>query len=335
VILGLFLIVPGKPAAAASFDCSKAELPLDKLICATPELSAKDDEMSAKYEAALAILSPEGQGILRNGQRKWVKFVRTYCASRIGQPTDSLGGGDSKQCLASEYGNRLDQLDSAALKLGNIVFSRVDEFQIVPSPADQEGGNRGHFGYCIRGYPRIDAPSSAEAKSWNETWRKWADECASENSDTGINADFEYTFDVHLAQNRLISISGDAIGYFHGAGQPILTLSGLWNIALPSLHPLKAEDLFWSGSAWRQMIIKRCIAALSERLPAEKMPDDNSWNDTCTDAQSWDMRPDKLSILIDLRNDFFWAAGVAEADIPWSDLKPFLAPDAPIKLSGN
>lgn len=331
-LLGLFLVVPGKPATAASFDCGKAELPLDKLICQTPELSAKDDAMAAKYKAALAILSPEGQGILREGQRKWLKFVRTYCASRIGQPTDSHGGGDAMQCLASEYDTRLGQLDSAAMKVGEVVLSRVDDFQLLPSPAGLEDGRRGHFGYCIIGYPRIDASTSPEAKRRNEDWSQWAGTCAKQGQDEATNADLDLTFDVQLAQQNFIAISGSASGYFHGAGQAYISRGAWWNIVLPTLRKLTADDLFGSGSGGQQLIITRCLAALSRSLPVDRQPPDLSWSDVCLDSDNWSIAKEKLTVVVDLSADYL---GVAFDDIPWKELRPFLAPDAPIKVPDN
>lgn len=174
IVMAWFFIVPALsgPAQAASFDCSKAELPLDKLICATPELSTKDDEMGAKYRAALAILSPEGQGILKEGQRKWLKFVRAHCTARIGQPADK-DGGDAVECLRHEYDDRLRQLIASAQRIGPYTFSEVDDFSLTPSSPDDRQGYRSGFIYRIISYPRIDAPVTPATKKWNEQAVSW------------------------------------------------------------------------------------------------------------------------------------------------------------------
>ncbi|HEX9446620.1 MAG TPA: lysozyme inhibitor LprI family protein [Dongiaceae bacterium] len=320
------------PSAAASFDCAKVQQPLDKIICATPELSAKDEQLAAKYNAAMALLSPTGHDILRQGQRKWLTFVRTHCTAQIGQPADPPGR-DAAQCLEREYDERLNQLDSAAVKAGGFIFSRVDDFQLSPGSTNEDGGQRGHFGYCVIGYPRIDAPLSSEAKTWNGTWRKWAGTCAQESHDEAVNADLDITFDLGLAQNHFIHVSASAYGLFHGAGQPYISQSAQWNLILPTLDKLKADDLFKSGSGGQQLIIDRCLAALSRNLPAKWLPPDPGWGSACLYPDNWRITSEYLMVAIDLSEDYF--AGVAEADIPWKELKPFLAPDAPIKLPGN
>ncbi|MBV9520616.1 MAG: hypothetical protein JO068_21135 [Hyphomicrobiales bacterium] len=44
-------------AGAASFDCAKATSSYDKLICAKPNLSAADEQITSAYERARARLS--------------------------------------------------------------------------------------------------------------------------------------------------------------------------------------------------------------------------------------------------------------------------------------
>jgi len=71
----LVALVP-QAAGAASFDCAKATSPYDKLICAKPNLSAADEQITSAYGRARARLSAEGKRLMVEGQRSWVKYAR-------------------------------------------------------------------------------------------------------------------------------------------------------------------------------------------------------------------------------------------------------------------
>jgi len=61
-------------AAAASFDCAKAASAMERTICADPALSALDEQLAARFSAALAAsLDP---GDLRAEQRRWLARMR-------------------------------------------------------------------------------------------------------------------------------------------------------------------------------------------------------------------------------------------------------------------
>ena len=336
LILGLGLFSGAHHASAASFDCSKAELPLDKLICATPELSAKDEEMAAKYKAALAILSPEGQGIVKDGQRKWLKFVRTYCTSRIGQPADN-STEDGAGCLSNEYDQRLHQFESVAVKAGQLVFYRVDDFQIWPSAKNDPDGSRSGFGYCAIGYPQIDRPQTPEAKGWNDTWRKWAGKPCKVPDATSVvdaNNDIDVDIDINIAQPGFIGITGIQGQYSHGAAHGLPGDDEQWNLLLPSFRELEAADLFEPESGWKKLINDRCKKAISEKLSPEQMST-NRWDDTCTEAGGWVLTPDHLAVSVYLGDDYGYAYGAADAEISWTDLAPYLLPNAPVGPQGN
>lgn len=80
VVLSLAAMNAGE-AEAASFNCKKAKSKVDKLICATPELSKADDELGKLYKAAMEAYSDaHGDGKdLRAAQAAWLKRYRNTC----------------------------------------------------------------------------------------------------------------------------------------------------------------------------------------------------------------------------------------------------------------
>ncbi|MBH9578300.1 lysozyme inhibitor LprI family protein [Inhella proteolytica] len=81
-------------AQAASFDCRKAQLPVERRLCANPELSALDEAVAAAFRAA------QQQSIdtdpLRLDQQRWLRQQRNPCADDA--------------CLARVQRERLAQL---------------------------------------------------------------------------------------------------------------------------------------------------------------------------------------------------------------------------------
>jgi uncharacterized protein len=62
LVVALTSLISATPrrASAAGFDCSKATAPSDIAVCANPELSAKDDEISRLYRQRKVDLQSQG-----------------------------------------------------------------------------------------------------------------------------------------------------------------------------------------------------------------------------------------------------------------------------------
>lgn len=82
-------------AIGASFDCRKAVTTVEKMICASPELSALDVRAARRYADAVAT-SP-GANTLRRQQRDWLRNVRDRCADEA--------------CIRSAYQRRSEQFE--------------------------------------------------------------------------------------------------------------------------------------------------------------------------------------------------------------------------------
>lgn len=96
IVLG-GLILHGA-AQAASFDCSKAQSKVEKLICADAELSKLDEEMTASYADALKGSATAAD--VRNAQKQWLK-IRDTC--------------QDSQCLKNTYRQQVTSLRSPVL----------------------------------------------------------------------------------------------------------------------------------------------------------------------------------------------------------------------------
>lgn len=72
----LFIYFIISSAEAASFDCNKASTPVEKTICANPELSKLDESLSIEYKKAL---ETNDNGPLILDQKNWLKNERAAC----------------------------------------------------------------------------------------------------------------------------------------------------------------------------------------------------------------------------------------------------------------
>ena len=135
VLCGLLFMGLTLPALATSFDCTKADKAVEKMICTDTELSKLDEEVAAAYTTALARTNDKED--LKNDQKKWLR-IRNNCNKHE----------DLRLCIKNKYLEALSSLQSASnLKpfvfqpgkqnLGTIVdTSQQCEFTGLLLPAD-------------------------------------------------------------------------------------------------------------------------------------------------------------------------------------------------------
>ena len=95
-VLALALAAP--LANAASFNCAKAASRIEKMVCATPELSRQDDYLNGSYKRAMDRVG--SATALRESQRDWLK-------------SHTLNDCKSTECVKQVYGMRVKLLDDA------------------------------------------------------------------------------------------------------------------------------------------------------------------------------------------------------------------------------
>jgi len=106
IVLGLGLALWPRTAPAQSFDCAKAQAPVDRAICASAQLRQLDGKLAAAYAAALK-QEPAQVEALRAAQRDWARG-RTACLEATRQPGNNAASAET--CLARSYTERLAAL---------------------------------------------------------------------------------------------------------------------------------------------------------------------------------------------------------------------------------
>lgn len=104
-------------AIAASFDCTKAIVTLEKTICSTPPLSKADEEMSKSFQKLKDASKGDKAQALLQEQREWLKNRTDYCAA-----TDAA-------CLLGLYNDRIRTLNPIGENTVPFVIDGANSFQ--------------------------------------------------------------------------------------------------------------------------------------------------------------------------------------------------------------
>ncbi len=117
------LTLAPSPLASQGFDCAKAQTPVEKLICAAPEIGALDKMLNAAVQARLAA-APHERGEFLADSRRWLAARDKACPVAEG---NLAAGGRSTAiaCLAKSYRARLDAI--AALPPAQTTASDPDK----------------------------------------------------------------------------------------------------------------------------------------------------------------------------------------------------------------
>ena len=306
---------------AASFDCSKAETPFEKTICADPKLSNLDEELAKDYGNALQALSDDGKKILSDGQRRWLLFANNNCFKYKNTM-------DNSACVRRSYETRIKDMKTAAVQIGPFLFSRIDYYF---SKSDDEFG-RSYEGHTS--YPRIDNPSSDNLKKWNAIMAPKS-EAEGEGWCDGNPGDVDIGFEIKSATNTAISAKQSNWMYCHGAAHGYGGTNGVTYILTPEPHLLKASDLFIEGGQWKEFLTEQCYNAMVEKAKKEEITIEiarGSIENEATTPSAWGLTKDGIVVTI---SPPFYVFGPTEVPISWDDLRPFLLPTAPIPMSEN
>lgn len=96
----LFILSAALPAAAASFDCDRADLAADeKAICDNRVLNDADVRMVTTFDILTGLVAMGARGEMQDQQSQWLK-ERQACGADVA-------------CIKTAYDKRMQQLDEA------------------------------------------------------------------------------------------------------------------------------------------------------------------------------------------------------------------------------
>jgi uncharacterized protein YecT (DUF1311 family) len=342
----ILLLLAGSMAHAASFDCTKAKTPQEKAICASPELSAADDQLAAAYKA-LREAAPERMKIeVLDDQRAWIHGMEVSCkASESGSGADLVGSSrqytDLTACLREYYDARTKSLLHMILQKDGITFVwRSINLNTQGKPGGSTGSQAGldlDRGSMIASWPQSNR-ETAEWKAWNAGIESAAQDLASEgNRDPSgkwmpewvEGVDAEVTSSVVAVGSQLVTayIEDDWTGGVHPNSRVIQ-----FNWMLKEKRELRPADVFREDSAWERAILEHCDKALRKQfgedyenllIPGEMA---KTLHGIIIDPRNWALDKGGLTIVFPRYSIGTYVNPADPVTIQWDELAPLLRP---------
>ena len=341
-------------AHAASFDCAKAKTPQGKAICASPSLSAADEQMAAAYRAVLAAAPSEMKDEVRTDQRNWLHFIALRCNA-----ANSTSSAVLSSCLQVYYDWWTKQLRQMVYSKAGITFvQRSIALYAPPDPPPpgaqvRVGDGTPEYGTLNASWPQANT-DTPEWKAWNKAVEAAAQRltacaygCQGEpilqwKADAGVDSDTSVS--IGVIGKELVTASVVNMWDGHGAHPNHGTIEFNW--LLQEQRELRPEDVFLAKSGWDRALETKCERAVSHQLIQESGAENAQFwlkdlpkklHQIVARSESWRLDSTGLSIIFQPYEVACYACTPPPVTIPWSALKLYLNPDFEIptqKLEG-
>lgn len=255
-LAGAFLVALAGTALAqgpARLDCAKAATPIERAICAKPELAAIDRKMSAAYAALAGKLSGAARDHLLADQIRWLANRAAAC---VVEPAEM------EECLESRDRDRTAQLEW----LGEGAYPFISEQALVKA-----GKVRGIPYIIDASYPQFDG-GTVDFTAVNRQLASAASEAA-DRAVPGADADndggnysgpawrYEQAFTLYKPGPNAISVK---ISYnaYEGGALGIVGVSGML-VDLRTGKAVGPEGVFLANSNWLRELTRIASADIN------------------------------------------------------------------------
>jgi uncharacterized protein len=320
LLLPWFVLLPAVPVAqAASFDCGKASTPVEKAICANPELSRRDEVLAKAYATALGGLSDEAKATMQAGQRAWLKYAELSCTDHATPFTAALNE-DQQRCLVNNYSQRIRELGESRMQGDWRIYLKTT-YDVVDDP-DPDVFQEVSANEMVS--PRIDDSSEAVA-AFNALMDEADAAQAPDPSDEGYaSSDTMIETKVVSAGTDRISLQLNSWWFGHGAAHGNYTIT-YSHYLIDKQRMLEASDLF-TGDGWQEALGQMALDELDRTI------DGGIWDEArpevpkvVIDPSRWNITGDALEIIFQPYEVTAYAAGAPTISIPWGKLSAYLA----------
>lgn len=314
-------LMGGAPgAAAASFDCGRAESQVEKAICASPELGRLDEVLARAYATALGGLGDAAKAVIQADQRQWLGFAALACTPDA-RPFSAALTEEQQGCLGSVYRGRIARLGESRMEGEWRVYPRTS-YGLVDDPDPDV-----YQGVATKevSSPRIDEESQV-AEAFNDLMDEAGavarPDPGSEDYET---SDIMVTTTIDSVATRRISITTNAYWMGHGAAHGNYAITHAHYLT-DQMRMLEADDLF-NGAGWQEALGQMALEELDRTL------DGGIWDDAradvpvaAADPSRWSLADEGLQIVFQPYEVTAYAAGAPTVTIGWERLTEYLAP---------
>jgi len=325
------------PSPQPGFDCSKAATPQEKAICASPELSKADAEMTAAYKAWLAAAPAGSQEAIRQSQRLWLRTRTVSC--KPGDADTPLA-----KCLLSSDQSRTKDLAGMIEHRSGTLFVWQPLTLTAPDSAEvaqmmHEDG-RPDFGTVTVSWPQAKS-TTPEWVAWNKAIAAIAQTDYSGEKpkpaytrESAVDQDVDVAVTFNSVTDNLVSTAIQSYFYGHGAAHPNHGISQ-FNWLLKEKRELKPADLFLPQSNWSTELYKRTNQYLHKKLDSdgesyESFAQPGEMKKTVQalviDPHRWQIDKEGITIDFEPYEVACYACTPPSFTISWDSLKPLLNP---------
>lgn len=319
-LIGLLLIA--SPAAAASFDCAKAQTPFENAICSDDALSLQDEVLAQAYATALGGLSKPAADEVKAAQRDWLAYAERSCSDDA-QPIATDYTDEQKQCLASIFRSRVQDLEASRM-LGGFRFYPIDRYLVEQdTEAQPEDFNK----VADKQYQivKIDRGDDVAAAFNGVVDGIIADQGEFFEPDTteiargDVTSDYDISTKVTEVTSNRISLQTNQYWYGHGAAHGNYFITNR-HFLLKENRLLQASDIF-EGEGWEQTLGKLALDAVKAQLGEDYFADsDDQAKSIAVDPLRWDFSDAGLAIQFNIYEVTAYAMGAPVVTIPWDEL---------------
>jgi uncharacterized protein YecT (DUF1311 family) len=324
------LLFLGSPAAAASFDCNKAQTPFEMAICSDPELSLQDDTLAQAYATALGGLSAEAVSEVRSAQRAWLSYAEQSCSDDA-RPIAADYTDDQKSCLAGVFRARTEDLEASRM-LGGFRFYPIHRYLLQP---DTEAMPEDFVKVADKQYQivKIDrdgdvaAAFNAAIDTMIEAQGAFFEKGTANIATDDPTSDFDISTKVTDVTSHRISLQTSEYWYGHGAAHGNYFITNR-HFLLDKKRLLEASDIF-EGDDWEQQVGRLALDAIKAKLGEDYFASsDDDVMKIAIDPLRWDFSEEGLSIQFNIYEVTAYAMGAPIITIPWDEFEWLLADDA-------
>jgi uncharacterized protein YecT (DUF1311 family) len=331
-LCALLFLVP--VAQAASFDCAKAATSFEKAVCASPELSKRDETLAKAYATALGGLSSPAAAQVKAGQHDWLDYAARLCSDDA-QPIAGAYTADQTQCLVGEFGNRIAEFEASKMQ-GGYRFYPV-ELRLIERDPDATADSYNKVATKHFTTVKIDGDDDVAAAFNALTEKLRADDDFSIGENTTLFAkgsdklatgdtftDVDLTTTVSSVSSQRITLSTEYYWYGHGAAHGNYAIS-YTHFLTGEKRELVASDIF-AGDDWQKSFGDMVVAATKDQLGDDYQgSDDADVAASAIDPSRWDFSDGGLTVQFEPYEVASYAAGAVRVTVPWTELGDMLA----------
>jgi uncharacterized protein YecT (DUF1311 family) len=328
LLTATLLCLGSMTAHAASFDCTQAKQPAEKLICSVPDLSKIDGEMGVLYKKNLEVLSPHAVQWVKESQKEWLAYWPSLCVNEVGK-IDPLSE-TTLRCAKGEYQTRISILNRQKRLANGLITYPVSHYRVMKSTAGVEFVKLAHHSENRMAIDIDQAPADQKAQAI--ALNTWLDASQGLNATGEGEGDDETINDTEVdealiasAQSQILSLRRSTYLYGHGAAHPVSTaLQRHYNLNIQA--PLTAQQVFSSpdfGEPLGHLVEKALKKLLKENYAVDKF---ETLKALVIQPDHWTFDAKGLIVSFDPYEVAPYVAGAPEVSLPWTALKDLLDP---------